>query len=197
MSRRLIGRAALFIILAFAGLPLRAQESERPPQTGQDVPGDLKPGDAFGEPIVLTAKTIVYVKGTASWDNAFPTLQSSFKSLNQFLQKQGITPAGPEMTIYTSTDDKGFAFEAAIPIAEAPKEPPTGNFAIGKSPAGKALKFVHRGSYDAMDSTYEAIATYLDDKQLEANKPCVEEYLADLQKADPDHLVVNVYVPVD
>ena len=55
------------------------------------------------------------------------------------------------MTIYTQTDDSGFAFRAAVPIAQAPENPPKGDIAVGQAPSGKALKFVHRGSYDAMD----------------------------------------------
>ena len=100
------------------------------------------------------------------------------------------------MTIYTQTDDTGFQFHAAVPIAEAPKNPPKGDIAVGQAPSGKALKFVHRGSYDAMDSTYEAITNYLDDKQLEAKDLFIEEYVTDPVKTDPDNLVVNVFVPV-
>ena len=59
-----------------------------------------------------------------------------------------------------------------------------------------ALKFVHRGSYDAMDSTYEAITNYLDDKRLEAKDLFIEEYTTDPVKVDPDKLVVNVFVPI-
>ena len=50
---------------------------------------------------------------------------------------------------------------------------------IGKSPEGKALKFVHRGSYDNMDNTYEAITNHLDDKKLEAKDTFIEEYITD------------------
>ena len=46
------------------------------------------------------------------------------------------------MTIYTEIDDTNFKFQAAVPIAEAPKDPPKGDIAVGKSPAGKALKFI-------------------------------------------------------
>ena len=46
-----------------------------------------------------------------------------------------------------------------MPIAEAPKDPPKGDIAVGQSPGGKALKFIHRGSYNLMDNTYEAITT--------------------------------------
>ncbi|HET7849131.1 MAG TPA: GyrI-like domain-containing protein [Pseudolabrys sp.] len=200
MLRRLVVPAALFTMLVAVLPGLAAQAQNAGPRGGgaaQDVPGDLQPGDAFGEPTTLPEKTIVYVKGTATWDNAFPALMSAFKLLNQYLDKEGLKATGPAMTIYTSTDDRGFSFNAALPIAEPPKNPPTGDIAVGKSPAGKALKFVHRGSYDAMDSTYEAIANYLDDKQLEAKNLFIEEYVSDLQKAGPDHLVVNVYVPIN
>ena len=67
---------------------------------------------------------------------------------------------------------------------------------MGEAPSGKALKFVHRGSYDAMDSTYEAITNYLDDKRMEAKDLFIEEYTTDPVKADPNKLVVNVFVPV-
>ena len=75
----------------------------------------------------------------------------AFKSLGEYLDKQGIKPAGAAMTIYTETDDAGFAFKAAVPIAAAPENPPKGDIAVGQAPSGKTLKFVHRGSYDAMD----------------------------------------------
>ena len=80
-----------------------------------------------------------------------------------------------------------------MPIAAAPKNPPHGEFALGQSPDGAALKFVHRGSYDDLDNTYEAITNYLDDKRLEA-KEMIEEYVTDPLSADAGKLVVNVYV---
>ena len=35
--------------------------------------------DPFGEPLTLTAKTIVFVKGNGTWDTAYETLQGAFK----------------------------------------------------------------------------------------------------------------------
>ena len=161
-----------------------------------DTPAPLQPGDAFGEEVTLPEQTIVYLKGQSKWDAAFDTLVDAFKSLGEYLDKQGIKPAGPAMTIYTETDDAGFAFKAAVPITSAPENPPKGDIAIGQTPSGKALKFVHRGSYDAMDSTYEAITNYLDDKHLEAKDLFIEEYVTDPVKTDAENLVVNVFVPV-
>jgi effector-binding domain-containing protein len=167
-----------------------------PPMAGPAAPSPLQPGDAFGEQVTLPERTIVYIKGYSKWDSAFDTLVDAFKSLHEYLDKQNVKPAGPAITIYTQTDDAGFSFQAALPIGQAPKEPPKGDIAIGQAPSGRALKFVHRGSYDAMDSTYEAITNYLDDKQLEAKDLFIEEYATDPVNTAPDKLVVNVFVPV-
>jgi effector-binding domain-containing protein len=160
------------------------------------VPSPLLPGDAFGEEVTLPERTVVYIKGHTNWDAAFDTLLEAFKSLQEYLDKHGIKPNGLAMTIYTETDDTGFGFRAAFPVAEAPKDPPKGDIAIDKAPAGKALKFVHRGSYDALDTTYEAITNYLDDKRLEAKDLFIEEYTTNPITANPDKLVVHVFVPV-
>ncbi|MGC2640839.1 MAG: GyrI-like domain-containing protein, partial [Pseudolabrys sp.] len=173
-----------------------ASEPMPPPTAGPAAPSPLQPGDAFGEQVTLPQRTIVYIKGYSKWDSAFDTLVDAFKSLHEYLNKQDVKPAGPAITIYTQTDDAGFSFQAALPIEQAPKDPPKGDIAVGQAPSGRALKFVHRGSYDAMDSTYEAITNYLDDKQLEAKDLFIEEYATDPVKTPPDKLVVNVFVPV-
>ena len=151
--------------------------------------------DPFGEPITLEPKKVVVMKGTANWDAAFDTLIDSFKALNALLDKQGIKATGNSMIVYTSTDDTGFTFLAEIPVDQDPKNL-TKDMSIGKSPDGKALKFVHRGSYDNMDNTYEAITNHLDDKKLEAKDTFIEEYITDPLKTAEDKLVINVYVPL-
>ncbi|WP_052536167.1 GyrI-like domain-containing protein, partial [Bradyrhizobium sp. ORS 375] len=151
--------------------------------------------DAFGDEIKLEAKKVVLVKGTANWDNAFDTLIDSFKALSTTLDKQGVKPAGNGMIVYTSTDDNGFTYLAEMPIDQEPKTLGKG-MSIGQSPEGKALKFVHRGSYDNMDNTYEAITNHLDERRLEAKDTFIEEYLTDPLKTAEDKLVINVYVPL-
>jgi effector-binding domain-containing protein len=165
----------------------------QPVQPAQPAP--QQPGDPFGEEVTLPERTIVYLKGVGNWDSAYETLVDAFKSVYGYLDKEGIKPAGLSMTIYTQTDDTGFDYQAAVPIAQEPKTKPQGDIAIGKAPSGKALKFIHRGSYDAMDSTYEAITNYLDEKRLEAKDIFIEEYQTDPTKTPDDKLVVNIYVP--
>jgi effector-binding domain-containing protein len=212
-SARRIRVAAAFIalstalIICFALLqPARAQTGPAKPQGQPAAPAapapvapegiQTKPGDAFGEEATLTAKPIVYVKGTGAWDSAFATISSALKKVEAYADKAGLKADGLPMTIFTATDDHGFDYQAAIPLAQPPKDPPHGEIAAGQSPEGRALKFVHRGSYEAMDDTYEAITNYLDEKRLESKDMLIEQYVTDPASADEKNLVVNVFVPV-
>ncbi len=167
-----------------------------PPSAAQPAAPSTEQTDPFGEPFTMTARTMIVRKGTANWDSAFDTLIDAFKAVTDYMAKEGIAPAGPATTIYLSTDDTGFQFEAGYPIAEAPKNPPTGDLAVTRSPDGKALKFVHRGSYDSMDSTYEAITNHLDEKQLDARDSFIEEYAVNPVTTPEDQLVIDVLVPI-
>jgi len=169
-----------------------ASPSAAPPAAAET---SVQTADPFGEEITLAPKTVVVLKGNANWDSAFDALIDSFKSLSALLDKQGIKRSGNPMIVYTSTDDTGFTYLAELPVDQDPKNL-TKDMSMGKSPEGKALKFVHRGSYDNMDNTYEAITNYLDDKKLEAKDTFIEEYITDPLKTAEDKLVINVYVPL-
>jgi effector-binding domain-containing protein len=177
-----------------------AGQAPNPPATAAtpappSSPAPTQAADPFGEEITLTPKTVIMTRGTANWDTAFDALLESLKSLSSTLDKQGIKPSGNSMIVYTSTDDTGFSYLAEIPVEQEPKNL-IKNMSIGKSPEGKALKFVHRGSYENMDNNYEAITNHLDDKKLEAKDTFIEEYVNDPLNTAEDKLVINVYVPL-
>ena len=176
--------------------PADAPTAEKVPAPTPPPPAaSVQAADPFGEEFVIEPKKVVVMKGTANWDAAFDTLIEAFKSLTAVLDKQGIKATGNSMIVYTSTDDTGFTFLAQIPVDQDVKSLAK-DMSMGKSPDGKALKFVHRGSYDNMDNTYEAITNHLDDKKLEAKDTFVEEYITDPLKTAEDKLVINVYVPL-
>jgi effector-binding domain-containing protein len=188
---------ALAIVLALAvAASAFAQGSDSNPAPAAPPDSGAAGKDPFGEELMLAPKTIIYLKGTSTWDKALESLIDAFKSVYALIDKQGLKRTGPPMTIYIQADDTGFQFHAAVPIAEAPKDLPKGDIAVGESPAGRALKFIHRGSYDSMDNTYEAITNHLDEKRLEAAEVFVEEYQTDPVTTPEDQFVVTVYVPV-
>ena len=176
--------------------PADTPTAEKPPTPSPPPPApSVQTADPFGEEFALEPRKVVIMKGTANWDSAFDALIDSFKALTALLDKQGIKATGNSMIVYTSTDDTGFTYQAQIPVDQDVKNL-TKDMSMGKSPEGKALKFVHRGSYDNMDNTYEAITNHLDDKKLEAKDTFIEEYLTDPLKTAEDKLVINVFVPL-
>ncbi|HLK82575.1 MAG TPA: GyrI-like domain-containing protein [Xanthobacteraceae bacterium] len=195
-SRTLLLLAAVALAgLGLTGLGLTGASA----QTPNPLPPPaitVAPDDPFGEQVTMTEKTIVYLEGSGLWDSAFETIVGAFKSVYGAIDKLGAKPNGAPMTIYTATDDNGFQFQAAVPVAQAPASPPQGDIKIGKSPTGTALKFVHRGSYDEMDTTYEAIAHHLEEKNLEAKDLFVEQYIKDPVTTPEDDLVIEIYVPL-
>ncbi len=193
--------APIMIVLAFSA-PALAQpappltEEPVPPIPGEPPAQPLQPGDAFGLEVALPTRMMVYVEGKSAWSDAYATLRGALGRLHAYADKQSIKPSGPALVIYTATSDKGFSFRAALPVAAAPAEKPPDGIAAGAAPSGRALEFVHRGAFDAMGSTYEAITEYLDEHNLDATEPFIEEYVSDPLQTAEDKLIVNIYVPV-
>jgi effector-binding domain-containing protein len=184
---------AAFVMDFGLSVAVVAQTTNAAPPPSSTVNAD----DPFGEQVTLPELTIVYVSGSGQWDTAYETIVAAFKTVNGALDKLKVKAAGPPMTIYTETNDTGFKFQAAVPIKEAPKDlPAEGEIKAGKSPSGTALKFVHRGSYDAMDTTYEAITDHLEERKLEAKDLFVEQYMKDPTATPDDELVIEIYVPL-
>jgi effector-binding domain-containing protein len=191
---------ALAVVLAFGVSSALAQASKPapdsaspPPAAKAETPAPSK--EPFGVDVTLSPRTIIYMKGNGSWDNALDILQDAFRSVYAFLDKQGIARAGPPMTIYTEFDDTNFTFQAAVPIAEAPKDPPKGDIAVGQTPAGKALRFAYKGSFHQMEDTiYNAIPEYLDEKQLDPTGTFIEEYQTDPVKTPEDKFDISIFV---
>lgn len=186
----------LSVAVAVAGFALSGAVAQTPSPAPPPAAVTATPNDPFGEQVTMTEVTIVYQEGSGQWDSAFETIVAGFKSVYGAMEKLGAKPDGEPMIIYTATDDTGFKFQAAVPVAKPPAPPQESDIKVGKSPAGSALKFVHRGSYDEMDTTYEAIAHHMDEKKLEARDLFVERYMKDPITTPEDDLVIEIYVPL-
>jgi effector-binding domain-containing protein len=192
-------RKFLFFKFARAGLaaaliglagPALAQVQATPAPDGRSI-GDASTAQA----VELTARPAAVISGTAEWEEGFKTLMKSFTDLRAAMDRAGLKAAGKPLTVFVDTDDQGFKFQAMIPI-EAPAAGATlaAPATIGQTPAGKTMKFAHRNAYDDIDSTYEAITAYLDEKGIEAKPMFAEEYVSEPKTSDDTSLQVDIYV---
>ncbi len=155
------------------------------------------PDTTISQTMTLQPHPVVQVSGQSTWDEGFKTLNDSFTKLNDQLTKDKVQSTGHPMAVFTETDDAGFKFTAMVPIAADPGAKPAdmpADESFGQSPGGKVMKFQHRSAYDDIDSTYEAITAYLDEKGLEAKNMFAEEYLNRTKSSDDNTLEVDIYV---
>lgn len=191
-----------------------AETPQKPAPAGPDSPVAPKPtldlnepsqaeteaqaqADAIaGQAIDIIARPVVKLRGQGTWADGLKTLSEAVANLRIAASKAGLTVDGRPQVAFTETDDNGFHFEAMLPLTRPPETKAKFEHGVeaGASPAGKALKFQHRGPYEEIDSTYEAITAFLDEKGLDTKNLFVEEYLTDLKTSDDDGLEVDIYV---
>lgn len=144
----------------------------------------------------IRPRPALVLAGNADWENGFKAISDAIAKVRAAATKAGLTATGHPVAAFVDTDDNGFKFEAMLPIEKAPegKSDLGDGVHIGATPGGKALKFQHRGAYEDIDTTYEAITAYLDEKNLEAQNVFIEEYLTDPKSADDSATAVDIYV---
>jgi len=197
-------RLALTFVFALAVLawqprpsPVRAEDAAKPPAATETEakPPPGVPSDSSTATVELAARPVAFVSASAEWTNAFKSVRKEIDKVQAALKKAGLVPAGHPFALFLATDDKGFQFQAMVPVAEKPEGKDLENgVKIGESPAGKAIKFLHRGAYDDIDSTYDLITAFLDEKGLESQNRFIEEYLTDTAEPDDANLEADIYV---
>jgi effector-binding domain-containing protein len=158
------------------------------------VPG---PGDPVNaDDVVLPGKPVAVLAGTSTWDDGFANLKNGFRKIEEELTRAGIAAAGRPLAVFLETDDVGFHYEAMVPIAQVPegRATLTPEIRFGHTPEGKALRFVHKDSYEEIDSTYETITAYLDAKGIIVKDAFIEEYVTDLTDPTDANLELNIFV---
>jgi|GEM_PF-565903 effector-binding domain-containing protein len=159
------------------------------------VPAPADP--SMPDKVELAAKPAALLRGAATWDDGYDKLTGAFTKLQESMAANGIPITGKPIALFLETDDLGFRFETQLPIERAPAERPAGlaaDIRFGLTPAGTAWRFVHRAPYEDIDSTYEAITAYLDQRGIDAKETFIEEYVTLGQDPSDEALEINIFV---
>jgi effector-binding domain-containing protein len=150
----------------------------------------------MGETRELVSRPAAYIEGKANRDEVFGSITSSIDAVRAALDKAGLKAAGRPIAVFLEADDVGFTYRAEIPIEAIPdgKTSLSDTVKFGQTPVGKAMRFEHRGAYEDIDATYEAITAYLDEKGIDAQDVFIEEYLNDIKTPDDPNLQVDIFV---
>lgn len=173
--------------------PKNATKDAPPAASDQTATTD----EVFGEEVTMPERTLLMRTVNTSWDEAWASIVEAFKQVRADAEKLKVKVNGNPLVIYRSTADDSFEFDAALPIEAAPATPPSEEgLRVGPARSGKALKFIYRGPFDAMDSTYELISNFIDSKKVNAEDLSIEEYISDPATTKPSEIVINIYMPL-
>lgn len=182
--------AAAFALLSMLAWPALAQTG------APTAPAD---NSAAGAIVEVAPRPALTFDGQSPWDDGYTAILNAFQRLKAETERAGLKPVGHPIAVFLFTDDAGFRFRAMIPLAkisaETSADPALGaEFALGKTPSGQAVKFEHRGAYDEIDATYEAITAWLDDRNLLAEDFFAEEWVSEGTGVGDVEVAVDVYV---
>ncbi len=195
-------RAAI-LALILAAPPAAAVETPLPtptvtapqPATPSPVPSPA-PADELGAVVELTTHPAAYIEAKATREEIYGAIMGSLAKIRDAAAKAGLKLKGPAMAVFLTADDDGFTYRAMAPLESLPTPAPAlpAPIKLGQTPVGKAMKFEHRGEYDEIDSTYDAITAYLDEKGVDAQDVFVEEYINEPKSAGDPNGQVDIYV---
>ena len=178
-----------------------AAQNASPAPTGSAAPlAGLAPPPVYPstpDDVVMASHPALIIKGQAKCDDGYYALGKAFSQLREQAKRMSLTETGYPVTVFVETDDQGFKYEAELPVSTLPSQRPAdlpADFRFGATPEGKAVRFVHRGAYDEIDSTYEAISAYVDVKGLEVKDTLIEEYVSMGNDASDLAIEVHIYV---
>jgi effector-binding domain-containing protein len=148
------------------------------------------------EMVHASSRPMVYVTRTASKDPAdiSEKMGEAFQILGDFLARNGVQPLGPPLTIYTEVSDNGMTMNIGVPVPPPALANATGELRGGVTPPGRAFKLVHRGPYDGLRATYDAMRAYFRDHDLAAPGLAWEVYVNDPSITPEEDLITEIYM---
>jgi effector-binding domain-containing protein len=193
-------RAAI-LALALAATMAPAAETPLPkptpvaplPPTPSPSPS---PADDLGAIVELATHPAAYIEAKAKREEVYGAIMADLAKIRDAVAKAGLKLQGHPISVFLTADDDGFTYRAMAPLESLPDPAPAlpDPIKLGQTPVGKAMKFEHRGEYDDIDSTYDAITAFLDEKGADAQDVFLEEYLNEPKSADDPNGQVDIYV---
>lgn len=125
-------------------------------------------------------------------------LGAAFMNLVRYVEQRGLPQAGPPILVTLAADDAGYDLEAALPIGQDPDPalPPDSTIRIRTLDGGRALRAVHRGSYQEMKATWDRLLAYAALQGYEQAGPLWERYVDDPTSTPESELRTELYLPV-
>lgn len=123
-------------------------------------------------------------------------MTSAFEALGKFMGEARVIPLGPPLTVYRDWAGGMMTMEVGFPVSDTDAAKARGDIKAGKTPGGHALKAIHRGSYDKLRETYDAIEAEMKAAGMQQGTLMWEVYFGEPGKTPEAELVTEIYTQV-
>ena len=150
------------------------------------------------ETVEAAARPMLYVTRGSSMDpdEIAGVMGDAFGTLGAFIGKAGIAPAGPPLAVYRDWQSDGMKIDVGFPVAPGDRAKAAGEIMAGDTPAGRALKTVHRGAYAQLRDTYAKLEAHMKEAGIPMPASAWEVYVSDPDTTPEADLLTEIYMPV-
>jgi len=151
---------------------------------------------------VTVKKTEPMTVAFVSMKGPYSLIGETFGKLYGLIGEKGYVPAGPPVGVYFNAPgqvtDEELLWELRSPIAGdvTPSGPDERGLGIKKVEAAEVAATMHKGPYDQVGTTYDALAGWIAENGYEIVGPSEEVYLSDPGKTAPEELLTEIRFPV-
>ena len=135
-------------------------------------------------------------KSGLSHEQITPAIAAAYGKLIGFITKNKITMNGSPKIVNLSTSDDEYRFLAVIPVGNNSVVDENNEIRSYTSYQGKAIKLVHKGSYNNFDASYDILFAYMSQNNLQNNGNSWEDFVTDPANVSEDQLITNIYQPI-
>jgi AraC family transcriptional regulator len=145
----------------------------------------------------LPAMPALVIRRRIGRDEIAATLGEVLPALFAHAQRHGLAMTGPPFARYPEIGMGSMVIEGGVPVAEPGSGDADAGIEALTIPAGRAAVAIHRGPYERLQETHQAIEAWLHAEGHAAGGPPWETYLTDPgEYPDPETWETEIVWPV-
>ena len=165
-----------------------------PVERNEDMPAEMPLDVAVKD---LPATYALVMRKRITRDQIAETLGSMLPAVFTHAQQHGLALAGPPFARYPEFAMGSMVMEAGFAVAAPADGDPDAGIEALTIPAGEAAVAIHRGPYDGLPATFEAVEAWVRSEGRSPSGPPMEIYLTDPgEHPDPQTWETQVVLPV-
>ena len=148
--------------------------------------------------VVTTTADKVYTteEKIASEQEITSSIAAAYAKIMAFISANNLNISGTPKIITLDFSNDSFHFKAAIPVANNQVVDENKQIIGEQMYAGKAVKIIHKGSYQNFKQTYDVLFAYMAQNQLKKNGYPWEDFVTDPADVTEDELITHIYQPI-